>query len=230
MKPGLKYLVIRITSLSINLVLTRITLPTMTTMKLGILDLITAAGMWLPGSEKCKGYVMRFFLLISLLVLSACNNSSFRPLFYPDIPKDGPPLYQQGFKEGCNTGMTVYGNDIVRMEYATQVTPELMKDKTYRNAWKLGNRYCRFHLSQMQMEGTFVKDFGTPVYPNRMIPNETEWFRERLTDSFWHSLDVENNPWLTGYNMPWTTIDSGADEFNGSYIGREGGVFNILSQ
>jgi hypothetical protein len=168
-------------------------------------------------------------LTILLLLLSACNNSSFRAVFEPNLPKDGTPMYQYGFKQGCNTGMTVYGNDIVRIKYSTDVNPQLMQNKTYRNAWKLGNRYCRFHVSQMQMEGTIMKDFGTPVIPNRMIPNSNGIIKERLTDSFWITLDVEDNIWVNGIDWPFSKIDNDTATFDGRSIGKKGGVFGLLS-
>ena len=168
------------------------------------------------------------FYLCGILLLTACNNSPFRPVFHPDLPKDGSPLYQQGFKEGCNTGMTVYGNDITRIEYSTSVQPALMTNKTYRNAWKLGNRYCRFHVSQMQMEGTFVKDFGIPVFPNRMLPNDGSVIRERMTDSFWVTPEFEETAWLNGVDWPWSKIDTDSGTFDGTSIGKENGVFGLF--
>lgn len=172
---------------------------------------------------------MRNALFLTLLLLCGCNNSTFRPLFHPDIPTNGPPLYQQGFKEGCNTGMTVYGNDITRVEYSTDVSPELMENKTYRNAWNLGNRYCRFHVAAMQMEGTIMKDFGIPVFPNRMLPNDGSLIRERLTDSFWLTPQFEETIWLTGIDWSWSEIDNDSGTFDGISIGKEGGVFGLMN-
>lgn len=157
---------------------------------------------------------MRYsLLLLCLICISACNNSSFRQPFHPDIPTDGSPMYQQGFKEGCNTGMTVYGNDVVRMQFSTEVTSQLMQNKTYKNAWKLGNRYCRFHVSQMQMEGWFMKDFGTPVLPNRKLPNETNVFKERLTDSFWWAPESDGGIFFEGWDWTWSKIDRNPSDF-----------------
>lgn len=170
----------------------------------------------------------KLFGIFAILFLTACNNSSFRPVFHPDLPKEGPPLYQRGFKEGCNTGMTVYGNDIIRAQYSTEVKPHLMQNKTYSNAWKLGNRYCRFHVSQIQMEGTIMKDFGIPVFPNRMLPNDGSLIRERLTDSFWIDLEIEDNIWFNGIDWPWSKIDTDSATFDGRSIGSEGGVFGLL--
>ena len=156
---------------------------------------------------------MRWFMIsCTTLLLSACNNLAFRPAMHPNIPTDGTPLYQQGFKEGCNTGMTIYGNDVVRMQYSTQVTPELMQQKTYKNAWKLGNRYCRFHVSQVQMEGWFIKDFGIPVLPSRKLPNETSVFRERLTDSFWMAPESDGSIFFEGWDWRWSSIDRGTSD------------------
>ncbi len=170
----------------------------------------------------------KFLYIFTVLFLAACNNSSFRPVFHPGIPKEGSELYQKGFKEGCNTGMTVYGNDLMRIKYSTDVKPELMQNKTYRNAWKLGNRYCRFHVSQMQMEGTIMKNFGTPVFPNRMLPNDGGIIKERLTDSFWISPEIEDNLWVNGIDWPWSKIDTDPATFDGVSIGKEGGVFGML--
>ncbi|PIR39250.1 MAG: hypothetical protein COV35_01670 [Alphaproteobacteria bacterium CG11_big_fil_rev_8_21_14_0_20_39_49] len=172
---------------------------------------------------------MRKFILVMLLFLTSCNNVPLRAALEPEVPKEGSLMYRQGFKEGCNTGMTVYGNDVVRIKYSTDVSPHLMENKTYRNAWKLGNRYCRFHVSQMQMEGTIMKDFGIPVFPNRMLPNDGSIIRERLTDSFWIDLEVEENAWVHGIDWPFSKIDKDPATFDGRSIGKEGGVFGLLS-
>jgi hypothetical protein len=166
--------------------------------------------------------------MLLMLLVNACG--SFKPVFYPEMPKDGTPLYRQAFAAGCETGATVYGNDVTRIQNKLQVKSPMMQNKTYRNAWKLGNRYCRFYVSQIQMEGTFLKDFGTPVYPNRMIPGETEIFRERLTDSFWMTASSDDSVWLNGIDWPWSTIDyEGRGALvSGDSIGQDGGVFNLF--
>ncbi len=171
--------------------------------------------------------MQKILTMFCLLIISGCNNSTFRPMFYPELPKNGDPLYQQGFKEGCNTGMTVYGNDIVRAQYHMEANPALMQNKTYSNAWKLGNRYCRFHVSQMQAEGTIMKDFGTPIYPNRMLSEQTNLIRERTIDGFWMSHEDDGGILTGGLEMPWYQVDN-SPAFDGVSIGTEGGVFGLL--
>ncbi len=167
---------------------------------------------------------MKKILVLFCLIISGCNNSAFRSPFYPTLPKNGSPLYQKGFKEGCNTGMTVYGNDVVRAEYSMEVTAALMQNKTYLNAWKLGNRYCRFYVSQVQMEGTIMKDFGTPIYPNRMLQQDTTLIRERVTDSFWVDLETDGGILFEGWDSPFFNADSQV-AFDGHSIGTDGGAF-----
>lgn len=165
-----------------------------------------------------KGFLM--FALVWLL-----GGCYYRPIFYPKYPTDGPPLYQMGFKDGCDTGMTVYGNDVVRLTNKGNVNPELMRNKIYLNAWRVGNKYCQKYLNQMQGEGWFVKDFPRPVYGNRMKPNDENLFRERMTDSFWRQFQFTDQPWGQ-MDSRFFQMENGDEQFGGMGAG----MFNFTTR
>ncbi|MDA0617325.1 MAG: hypothetical protein O3A66_01220 [Proteobacteria bacterium] len=152
--------------------------------------------------------------------LTACNLNT--PVFYPKVPEEGSPLYRMAFKDGCDTGLTVYGNDVVRMKNQAQIKTEYMNIKTYKNAWKLGYTYCKFHLNQMQGEGWAVKDFPRPVYGNRMKPHDENLFRERVTDSFWWNVDYQN-PYAK--DSTFFQMENGDESFGGMGAG----IMNMTS-
>jgi hypothetical protein len=162
-----------------------------------------------------KHTILYVWLACFLDSLTACSLGT--PLFYPKIPTDGSPLYRMGFKDGCGIGVTVYGNDAVRMRNKAQIKTEYMKIKTYANAWKLGFRYCQVHLNQMQGEGWLVKDFPRPFYPNRIKPSDDNILRERVTDSFWWNLQYEDP--YANIDSPWFMQESGSETFGGMGAG-----------
>lgn len=160
-------------------------------------------------------------MVVISTMLFSCG---YRPVFYPKIPQDGTPLYKMGFKDGCDTGLTMFGNDAVRLMNKAEIKTEMMSNKTYANAWKLGNRYCQMYMSQMQMEGWAVKGLQRNVVNNRMLPHDENLFRERVTDSFWWNTQFSDQPWA-GKDSPWFQPEQG----NEGYGGMGAGMYGLTS-
>lgn len=66
----------------------------------------------------------------------------------PKPPKYGPPAFKQGWKDGCETGMTVYSTDYLRTLYRTNIDTNQIKNPHYKRAWDSASRYCMYYVSQ----------------------------------------------------------------------------------
>ncbi len=87
---------------------------------------------------------MRFlYILLITFTLPAC--SSLKPMhdIFDDMPKNAPPAYQQGWKEGCESGLSVKSNAMYQTFYHLQQTQPMISNPYYYKAWKSAFDYCR---------------------------------------------------------------------------------------
>ena len=95
---------------------------------------------------------MRAFFLAFLLLLAACGSGSsgaIRPTlppFMPAPPKGGPPEFQEGWQDGCETGIGAHGNDMYRSTFKFRQNPSLVMNPVYYKAWKDAENYCRTYI------------------------------------------------------------------------------------
>lgn len=54
----------------------------------------------------------------------------------------GPPMYQQAYKDGCESGYSGYGNSTNVMFWEWKQDPELTKNNVYYQMWKDAYAYC----------------------------------------------------------------------------------------
>ncbi len=144
-------------------------------------------------------YISTSIALLTSTLLCAC--ATMRPGL-PDAPTQGPPLYLQGWNEGCETGANIYGNDYMRVIYANKINTSLMKNPVYRNAWRVGQSYCRFYVSTYLMQGFVADGFGRGVFDGNVLPAG-----ENMRDSLWgNGEDLEI---FQGFNLPGWEVGQG---------------------
>jgi hypothetical protein len=68
----------------------------------------------------------------------------------------------------------------MRAVYTTQVNPQMMQNPAYKNAWELGNTYCRFYVASWLQQGFVDTDFGRGVLDSRVLPAG-----ENMRDGLW---------------------------------------------
>ncbi|MCE3232150.1 MAG: hypothetical protein K0R98_407 [Rickettsiaceae bacterium] len=124
-------------------------------------------------------------LLISLLLLTACQNSRLDITGMPHPPKEGPPEYIAGWKAGCETGMTSYSSDYLRTRYSTNVDGHMMEDPYYNKGWELGQSYCSYYVSSYLSN----KEFAS----NDLRSNDT-WFNLK-SDGFFSYKGIDKFSW-----------------------------------
>lgn len=57
-------------------------------------------------------------------------------------PPPGPPIYQQGFRDGCESGYSGYSKSFNKMFWRWKQDPELAQNETYYKIWKDAYGYC----------------------------------------------------------------------------------------
>lgn len=97
---------------------------------------------------------MRITLAIVLLMisLSAC---SWRPQVGPPWAQklltqgpEGPPLFKQGWRDGCETGISATSNLYQKYFYKFKQDSTLARDPVYYTGWKNGFSYCQRYVFQ----------------------------------------------------------------------------------
>src|ERR1700743_1978052 len=99
---------------------------------------------------------MKRNLIISSLLLLPCGS---RPMYLNTVDPPGPPEYQLGWEDGCDTGLGAEGEWYSKVLYGYKKRPEMVSNDQYKNGWNEGFTYCRFSLDTSQSRGDF-KDIG----------------------------------------------------------------------
>jgi len=92
-------------------------------------------------------------IIIGLVVLtSACNTNpdgswSMQPGHLNLTPPDGPPIYQKGWSEGCESGANAYSNPFYKMikAFDYKFDPKLRNNEMYYKVWKDAFLYCSIY-------------------------------------------------------------------------------------
>lgn len=88
------------------------------------------------------------------------------------MPHDGSPEYKQGWKDGCETGLSSMTNDYYRAFYQYRVDVNLVNNETYYRAWKDTFNYCRHYAYgtlkesdlRMKLPGAGISQPGDDVH------------------------------------------------------------------
>jgi hypothetical protein len=100
---------------------------------------------------------MRYMTIIAcvciLMGVVACKP---RSIMMADNP-DGPPEYQQAWKDGCESGMSTYGNSFYKTFYSYKMDPNLRDNELYYRTWKDAFNYCR-HFTKSNLAQGFAMD------------------------------------------------------------------------
>lgn len=62
---------------------------------------------------------------------------------FTHMPDNAPKNYQMGWKDGCESGMTIVTNSFYHSFYAFKIQENLVEDEIYYKAWKDAAEYCR---------------------------------------------------------------------------------------
>jgi len=95
-----------------------------------------------------------FLLLAALIFVASC-----RPMLLNTVDPTGPPEYQLGWEDGCDSGLAAEGGLMYKMMYGFKKRPELAASDQYKQGWNEGFTFCRFSLASSEKDNSF-RDIG----------------------------------------------------------------------
>lgn len=102
---------------------------------------------------------LKIFVLILVLNLAACNRTadgeiSWQPNSLDLTPPPGPPEYQKGWSEGCESGANAYSNTVYKSfrAFDFKFDPALRNNKVYYQIWKDAFLYCSIYWERTNQE------------------------------------------------------------------------------
>ena len=97
----------------------------------------------------------RTMLVVIVILISLTSCSLFRPRVGPPWMQklllegpEGPTKFKQGWKDGCDTGISATSNRLQRSFYKFQQNYELSQDQVYYSGWKTAFDYCQRYVFQ----------------------------------------------------------------------------------
>lgn len=97
-------------------------------------------------------------IFLILIVITACTgpNHSFtirKPLTLDMNPPEGPREYQQGWVDGCESGIAATNNSVMMAVGAYKFTLDkyLRHDRLYNVAWQYGYNHCGYSMRSLAM-------------------------------------------------------------------------------
>gem|GEM_PF-2790506 len=74
----------------------------------------------------------------------------------PEIKKMSPD-FQKGWRDGCETGVAVYGNPFYKFLNNPKRDSSKVGNRSYQNAWSTAYNYCRRMTSWWENDGWGVQ-------------------------------------------------------------------------
>jgi hypothetical protein len=111
-----------------------------------------------------KAMELKHVIVVGLLAcLAACA-----PKNYAQFPKapPGPPEYQQGWQDGCESGYSTYGNSMYKTFYHYKMDPNLRNNDIYYRTWNDAFNYCRAWVKHDQAHGMTALGGFNPRNPD----------------------------------------------------------------
>jgi len=90
----------------------------------------------------------KIILLFALLLCSSCDHSLFanKPVFLETEVTYGPQEFRDGYKDGCESALSAYGNSMQRTMYSLKKDPKYETNRVYNQVWKDSWSYCYMWL------------------------------------------------------------------------------------
>ena len=93
-------------------------------------------------------------VVIAVTLVTACTD--FRPRvgspwaqkLLSQGPKDTPVLFQEGWRDGCETGIATSSNSLQRHFYKFKQNPDHAQNQVYYTGWKTAYIYCARYVAQ----------------------------------------------------------------------------------
>jgi hypothetical protein len=75
------------------------------------------------------------------------------------VDPTGPPEYQLGWEDGCDSGLSAEGGVEYKLMYGFKKRPEMAASDQYKQGWNEGFTYCRFSVAASKTKSDW-EDIG----------------------------------------------------------------------
>lgn len=97
---------------------------------------------------------MTSLVMVCFITLQACMD--FRPRvgapwqqkLLSQGPKNASTSFQEGWRDGCETGISATANSFQRHFYGFKKNPDRISDQVYYTGWKTAFAYCSRYTAQ----------------------------------------------------------------------------------
>jgi len=110
---------------------------------------------------------LRFLIISAVIFLGACHNfANPMPKGLRTIMKNvennpkASPEYKKGWREGCESGMSSWGNYYYKAFHNFTHTPELLDNKDYSKSWADSFHACRSYVNRFLSDGVWWGESG----------------------------------------------------------------------
>jgi hypothetical protein len=94
-------------------------------------------------------------ILCSIMLLMALSSCDFRPQVGPPWMQEmltqgpeGPTKFREGWRDGCESGISATSNQLQRSYYKFKQNYELSQDPVYYTGWKTAFDHCQRYVFQ----------------------------------------------------------------------------------
>lgn len=138
-------------------------------------------------------YAMLKSVLFALVLISPMVACSPQPTMFK-APEGGNPLYQKAWKEGCESGFAVYGNDYWRAHYSYNADVKLItSNKLYSRVWWDSFNYCRHYVNRYLNDGFWGSEgfgSGSAANFNQDLRNTKVIEQEGFMPPYWKGIEL----------------------------------------
>lgn len=115
-----------------------------------------------------KSHILKIVLVMTMVSLSACSQMRPNARILNQVPKGAPVVYQQGWRDGCESGMAIAGNQLYKTVYRNKINPGLVNDTQYYRGWNEAKTYCAHYTMATLWEGGILPK--TPTEEKTLFP------------------------------------------------------------
>ena len=93
--------------------------------------------------------MIKHIAIICLMLLTSACSFKYMPQTLKDsgIPQNGSPEFNQGWRDGCDSGMAAFGNYTYKLIYNFKKDMRLLNNQEYTAAWNSAYNSCRWYTS-----------------------------------------------------------------------------------
>lgn len=104
--------------------------------------------------------IFTFFLIMFLTSCAARLKPSYDLVISYD--ESAPPEWKLGWQQGCESGLSAYGNDYYKTLYKFKQDVSMVKNEYYFKAWNDSFNYCRASINR-SLAGDYKRNEDVPA-------------------------------------------------------------------